>query len=627
MKLRRLIYFLIVLQSCNLIIPPIEPVEEQYIYINIANNELKPATKGTPIVGEDNLKENTLESLYIILFNKTRNQRLRNSDVYVTTWSSGMVSIATNTLNNYSASDIIKVYVIANTYNNAHRNALQACTTIDQIENLLETNEYNRHLTLSGGYYQPATPTNSKVFMMEAHDEVLMNINRYPFASLTLRRLAVKVRLSLILDDPEITVGVPDPYFGSWAGDDIRYQLVNTARTTRLVNTGTPCKSSDRNFATTTYRALNYDPVTHTDESVFYSLENEWVQNNVNETFLRLTIPYYNMDGVKIDSNYYKIRFNVDQLRRNDFFDILATIKLIGSPVMSDPVLLPDARVAVVQDWDSAIIDIYQQADHIWVSSTKLNMYGAAGYFRMSSSRTPTFRSYFVPVDEVPAQDAASVTYLNYVLANRNKIYVNLVDTLVRFQDPPTLRVDIQAGILKKSLEYTCYPASYFYMDQDSVVHNHILMTPVAEPPFMSLGAAIDEGTTSITASANEMVNYSLQIANTIATCVNNHNDAGARTYCSNYTQDGFNDWRVPTLAEMKLIMLAREKALSKNVNDPFYRTTAFPINVNYWTAKSAGEGQGTATLVYAINIPSGVETALGLGQTAYVRCVRALNN
>ncbi len=629
MKTRLIIYFMIVLQGCNLINPPIAPEEEEYIYINIANNDLVPATKGFPIAGVDSLKENLLESLYIIMYNKTRQERLRTSDIYVTAgnpnWVGGMVSIAASTLNTYSETDSIIVFVIANTSVAAQRNALQACSTAEDIKSVLDNYEYERHLTLSGTYYQPANAANARPFLMEAHNEVLMNPNRYPFVSLTLSRLAVKIRIKLILDQPEITAGVPDPYFNRWAGEDVTYNLVRASSACRLVNTGNLCNPNERDFISTEYKAFNYNEIDSTDESVLYTLENEWIQNNVNETFLRLSVPFYNNQGVKVDSNYYKIRLNVEEMRRNDFFDILATIKLVGSPIVTEPVVLPQARVAVVQNWDTASIDIYQQSDHIWVSSTRIDMFGASGYFRMSSSRTPTFRAYFLPAAAIPEQDDAIISYTNYVLANRNKIYVNIIDTLERFRDYDTLRIDIQAGILKKSIEFYCYPASYFYMDQDSVIHNHILMTPVAEPPFMLLGPATEEGITSNTESANLAVNYSIQIADTIATCINYDNHAGARFYCSNYIQDGYDDWRVPTMAEMKLVLVARAAALTKNANDPFYKASSFPVNVNYWTAKSAAEGQGTSNNVYAISFPSGTEVVLTTGASAYVRCVRAI--
>ena len=55
---------------------------------------------------------------------------------------------------------------------------------------------------------------------MEAHDEVLMNPNRYPFVSLTLKRLAVKIKIKVILDQPMISEAQNDPGFNRWAGED-----------------------------------------------------------------------------------------------------------------------------------------------------------------------------------------------------------------------------------------------------------------------------------------------------------------------------------------------------------------------------------------------------------------------
>lgn len=78
-------------------------------------------------------------------------------------------------------------------------------------------------------------------------------------------------------------------------------------------------------------------------------------------------------------------------------------------------------------------------------------------------------------------------------------------------------------------------------------------------------------------------------------------------------------------MAEMKLVLVARAAALTKNANDPFYKASSFPVNVNYWTAKSAAEGQGTSNNVYAISFPSGTEVVLTTGASAYVRCVRAI--
>ncbi len=106
------------------------------------------------------------------------------NDVYVETgdpnWANGMVGIEYNALNDFDENDSIQVFVIANISELSQRIALQACNTVEEIIGILDQYEYNRHLSLSGSYFEPADAENARPFLMEAHDEVLMNPTDIP---------------------------------------------------------------------------------------------------------------------------------------------------------------------------------------------------------------------------------------------------------------------------------------------------------------------------------------------------------------------------------------------------------------------------------------------------------------
>lgn len=566
-----LIMLLSLLQmSCDQTEFPLPPdKEDAYIYINIANDDLIPATRGVPIAGVDSLKENLLESLYILMYNKTREERLLINDVYVETgdlnWTNGMVGIEYDALNSFSENDSIQVFVIANIVETSQRIALQACSNVEEIQSILDQYEYNRHLSLSGSYYEPAHSVNAKPFLMEAHDKVVMNPNRYPFVSLTLKRLAVKIKIKVILDQALYSEGMEDPEFHRWAGEDMQYTVVRTPSVSRLVNTGNLCDPEERDYVITGYKAFNYNAADSIDESTFYALENEWGSNSVDETYLRLTIPYYNNQNQRVDTNYYKIRFNESALNRNDFYSIEVSIKQLGSSEANDPLELENASVLLVEDWNETDVDIYQQSDHIWVSATQIDMYGASSYFRLSTSRNPVFSAYYFPLSGLPESDDALISTSNYIPEERNRVEVVLIDTLVRFSQNKQLNVDIQSGILKKTVEFDCYPASVFFRSQYGIDQFGKLLTLAAEPPFTQIAEAVEtDGRTSETQEANDCVAPSLQISSYVDVLTNTSGNYGAAQYCEDYTEGGFNDWRVPTLAEMKLIRMAREEAISR---------------------------------------------------------------
>ncbi|MFA6589058.1 MAG: hypothetical protein WCS66_01800 [Bacteroidales bacterium] len=585
--LKLIILLSLVQMSCNQNEFPLPPDKgDNYIYINIANDDLTPSTKGVAIAGVDSLKENQLESLYILMYNKTRDERLLINDVYVETgdpnWANGMVGIEYNALNDFDENDSIQVFVIANISELSQRIALQACNTVEEIIGILDQYEYNRHLSLSGSYFEPADAENARPFLMEAHDEVLMNPNRYPFVSLTLKRLAVKIKIKVILDQPMISEAQNDPGFNRWAGEDMQYTVVRTPSVSRLVNTGFLCDPEERNYVITGYKAFNYNLADSIDESIFYALENDWNDNSVDETYLRLTIPYYNDLNQRVDTNFYKIRFNESSLKRNDFYSIEVSIKQLGSSEANDPVELDDASILLIEDWSQADVDIYQQTDYIWLSATQINMYGASSYFRLSTSRDPVFSAYFFPLIGIPENDEATISTSNYIPAEKNRVEVVLTDTLERFSLNKQLNVDIQSGILKKTVEFDCYPASVFFRNQYGIDQFGKLLTLTAEPPFMQIAEAVEtDGRTSETDEANECVAPSLQISSHVDVLSNESGNYGAAQYCEDYAEGGFNDWRVPTLAEMKLIRMAREEALSRTDTTGVMQVSSFFMAVS----------------------------------------------
>ena len=236
-----------------------------------------------------------------------------------------------------------------------------------------------------------------------------------------LRRAAVKV---------ELTIKPSDDFKGKFTATDFRVRVANYATRSATVADGYELDADSRGFADYPAAAATYNgdlvvSRTANEQSVacFYTYVNRWDGLVEDETMLLIDVPgnYKESDeseAVVYDHNYYKVPIiSADQaqvLERNAFYQISASVDMLGSSEIDEPVTLNNVQFTVA-DWivENVTVGSDEQPTYLVLSNYFIDIRNADGFDNLEFySSSPIKSIEFVSGDE--AIDPANEGHLEF---------------------------------------------------------------------------------------------------------------------------------------------------------------------------------------------------------------------
>lgn len=382
-------------QDEALVLPDRPEPQAPGLHIALAPEGTEPeASTRTP--GVDALNENRIGTADVFIF---KHDGMLNPDGYAHGEGSGPVTVysGSNWLDNFNEDDApFSVYVVANYKGSA---TLSSVTSLDDLKAVTATDKdivYFEGMNTGSGTFE------RKSFLMDGHTEVdYATLAAAPDGqvydiSVPVRRAAAKVELTLQFSDDWKTKYTPS---------NLLAQVVNYATVTPALADGTPQDASRLGYQSTPDKggaAENNFTVGFVTRGAngaiegstvrFYAYVNRWDELVENETMLLIDLPgtYYGEDGQQqagenYAHNFYKIPFigNAEPqvMERNTFYQVTATVDMLGSTEIDEPVELNDVQFETA-DWevDGVSVGEGDTPTYLILSSYHLELRNVDGY-------------------------------------------------------------------------------------------------------------------------------------------------------------------------------------------------------------------------------------------------------
>ena len=382
-------------QDEALVLPDRPEPQAPGLHIALAPEGTEPeASTRTP--GVDALNENRIGTADVFIF---KHDGTLNHDGYAHGEGSDPVTVysGSNWLDNFNEDDApFSVYVVANYKGSA---TLSSVTSLDDLKAVTATDKdivYFEGMNTDNGAFS------GKSFLMDGHTEVdYATLEEAPDGqvydiSVPVRRAAAKVELTLQFSDDWKTKYTPST---------LEAQVVNYATVTPALADGTPLDASRLGYQSTPDNGgaaednFTGDFVTRGANGTiegstvrFYAYVNRWDELVENETMLLIDLPgtYYGEDGQQEPGenyahNFYKIPFigNAEPqvMERNTFYQVTATVDMLGSTEIDEPVELNDVQFETA-DWkvDGVSVGEGDTPTYLILSSYHLDLRNVDGY-------------------------------------------------------------------------------------------------------------------------------------------------------------------------------------------------------------------------------------------------------
>ena len=382
-------------QDEALVLPDRPEPQAPGLHIALAPEGTEPEAS-TRTAGVDALNENRIGTADVFIF---KHDGTLNPDGYAHGEGSDPVTVysGSNWLDNFNEDDApFSVYVVANYKGSA---TLSSVTSLDDLKAVTATDKdivYFEGMNTDNGAFS------GKSFLMDGHTEVnYATLEAAPDGqvydiSVPVRRAAAKV---------ELTLQFSDDWKTKYRPRNLLAQVVNYATVTPALADGTPLDASRLGYQSTPDNGgaaednFTGDFVTRGANGAiegstvrFYAYVNRWDELVENETMLLIDLPgmYYGEDGQQEPGenyahNFYKIPFigNAERqvMERNTFYQVTATVDMLGSTEIDEPVELNDVQFETA-DWkvDGVSVGEGDTPTYLILSSYHLDLRNVDGY-------------------------------------------------------------------------------------------------------------------------------------------------------------------------------------------------------------------------------------------------------
>lgn len=390
-------------------------------------------------------------------------------------------------------------------------------------------------------------PEAESQFVMEGHiyNLPLVLPDGVPFGNraVALERLAAKVRCTIALTDDNLPAGT------RWGTPTVA--LDNRVVWSRLVHDASYMPSDDDYTSDSASR--NWIDAQST--ATLYCFENTRQDEANCATTLLINVPLISAWGST--DNYYKITLGAGTLQRNNIYDLNVTVNRTGSSVIEQALSLEGGiTIAPWEDYDS---DGSVICDHLYVPKTHIQKYFNSLDIFYQASGTPQVKCYAIAADGTPGEEISdAVVQINHA-AEPLQGHVTLSKTSPSAFTSPTPRyyVVFTVRTIVKGVVIEDYPTSYLDTDPSTGTKNPFVFITRQPTEQVKVGTVtetiegvgyrtpFDEYTNQLVAAKFEVAPKTTQATMTFIE---------AERYCRNLQSETAKPWRVPTLAELRLI-------------------------------------------------------------------------
>lgn len=533
-----------------------------------------------------------------------------------------------------NSSTLYDIYVVAN--NSADLTSItEEGNNLNDLKNLIfQTTDF---VTKGGESKQTS-------FVMDGKVSKIVNINSPDLGTVNLKRAAAKIRLNVA------SVSVPGYSAGT---NPISARLVNFTDKSTLMNDGASYTPTSGDWKLTQSRVVNTNigSTGKTTAAPFYAYANDWSTDSDKESYIELFIPLkHNITDTEQTYKYYipltpqsltgDDAIYMNNLQRNLLYDIEVVIKILGS-VEEPPVEVSGNYV--IKDWTTqeVLVDI-KGSHYLVVSENYIVMPNITNY-------TINFNSSIADVKLVPNSLKATYTFVsvstgqettsNVTTAQRPTITVqenvaagtiNIYSVVPINFIPKDIEFKVTNGTLTETIVVRQLPPTYFTMEKGTKSNLRTQLESAHNNPYMyeittlaSDGNIVwgfppldNNGDTENTAEVANMVSPKFMMASQLGATSTMGYSSGV-TNCRNYWEETvvngttvrYDDWRLPTEAEIKYI-----DDLQHNGNNP----QGVVMRGNYyWDARNSNGA-------YKMKSPI---TNSGNSNNAHVRCIRDIKD
>lgn len=327
---------------------------EEGLYLSFLINGETPSAGETRVVDEipgvDDLNENLVKTVDVFVFKPdgTLNDKGYVHAALADSKEAVSVYKGTGWIDNFEDGQTYTAYVVANYKGSA---TLAGVKTLDDLKTVVAEDVDVWKWKGMTGY-----TGEDKMFLMDGKLDItrskLGDGSKEVELKVDLRRAAVKV---------ELTIVPSDDFKTKFTATDFQVRVANYATRSTAIAEGNALAADERGFNETDYTKSLVVSRTPNEKSVarFYTYVNRWDGLAQDETMLLFDLPgnyQESTDGgeQKYEHNYYKVPIISSELpqvlERNSFYQITATVDMLGSKELDEPVTLTDVKFTVA-DW------------------------------------------------------------------------------------------------------------------------------------------------------------------------------------------------------------------------------------------------------------------------------------